>query len=362
MLLQRSPIRGDRTALRWLVGGIVAVVALWAPLSVNAATTAGASVTTAASNIPKHLKSLPQSTLALHASYGVGIHDPVYIRVFKEESELEVWRGRADGSYVHVRTYPICTFSGELGPKTRYADYQAPEGFYSVTARQMKPDSGYHLAFNVGYPNALDRALGRTGDLIMVHGKCKSVGCFAMTDGPMEEIYAIARDALRGGQAAIPVHSFPFRMTDANIARHAGHRHAATWAPLIDAYRDFQVMRAPPRVAICDKRYVVNPVWETAAPTTLGATQACPAHGRVVMPGVEHGAEDEARRAEVILQSPKQRTAENIAPWAHTRARHSVALLEQRRQRRERFRSIMAARDQLDPTYRMNLGMGRRPD
>ena len=131
---------------------------------------------------------------------GMETHTPIFIRIFKEESELEIWKARYDGRYYHFKTYPICNWSGELGPKQKEGDKQAPEGFYSVTQQQLNPNSSYYLAFNLGFPNAYDKAKNRTGKFLMIHGKCKSAGCYAMTDALVEEIYALGRDALRGGQ------------------------------------------------------------------------------------------------------------------------------------------------------------------
>ncbi len=310
--------------------------------------------------VPKHRRPLSKETAVLLAHAGVTVRDPIYIRVFKEESELEIWKARADGTYALIKTYPICTFSGGLGPKTRYADYQSPEGFYAVTARLLNPNSAHHLAFNIGYPNALDRALGRTGDLIMVHGRCQSVGCFAMTDAPMEEVYAFVRDALAGGQTSIPVHSFPFRMTAENIARHASHRHAAGWAPLEQAYRDFAATARPPATAMCDRHYLVNPVWAAAAPASLDAAAACPAHARVETPDMfrdETATGETVEPARVVAEGPKRRTPENIASWGATRARVAIAAAVQRRVRREQVRVALAARDQADIATRSNLGM-----
>ena len=146
---------------------------------------------------------------------------PAYVRIFKKEGELELWL-KVNGRYSLYRTFPICKWSGRLGPKVKEADYQSPEGFYSVSARQLNPHSNYHLAFNVGYPNAFDRQNGHTGGLVMVHGNCKSVGCFAMTDKGIEEIYGFVAAALSAGQREVPVHIFPFHMTDAAIARETG--------------------------------------------------------------------------------------------------------------------------------------------
>ena len=129
---------------------------------------------------------------------------PIFVRIFKEESELEVWKQRDDGRFYHFKTYPICNWSGDLGPKVQQGDKQAPEGFYTVAKYQMNPNSQFHIAFNLGYPNAYDQAHSRTGDFLMVHGKCSSAGCYAMTDALIEEIYALARESFSGGQETLP--------------------------------------------------------------------------------------------------------------------------------------------------------------
>jgi len=145
---------------------------------------------------------------------------PILVRLFKEEAELEVWKQARDGRYALLKTYPICRWSGELGPKIREGDRQAPEGFYTIAPGQMNPLSNYYLAFNMGYPNAFDRAHGRTGSQLMVHGDCSSRGCYAMTDEQIGEIYALAREAVFGEQRAFQVQAYPFRMTPKNMARH----------------------------------------------------------------------------------------------------------------------------------------------
>ena len=141
---------------------------------------------------------------------------PVLIRAYKKEAELEIWKMKSDGRYALLKTYPICRWSGQLGPKKTEGDMQVPEGFYTIAPGQMNPNSHYYLAFNVGYPNAYDRAYGRTGGSVMVHGVCSSAGCFSMTDEQVADIYAIARDAFRGGQREIQLQSYPFRMTAEN--------------------------------------------------------------------------------------------------------------------------------------------------
>ena len=197
---------------------------------------------------------------------------PAYVRIFKKEGELELWL-KVNGRYSLYRTFPICKWSGRLGPKVKEADYQSPEGFYSVSARQLNPHSNYHLAFNVGYPNAFDRQNGHTGGLVMVHGACKSVGCFAMTDKGIEEIYGFVAAALSAGQREVPVHIFPFRMTDAAIARETsgggasglmsffatdggnGAQWADFWRNLKEGYDLFQQTGEPPTAYACGDRY-----------------------------------------------------------------------------------------------------------
>jgi len=208
--------------------------------------------------IPAAEQPLSKETMSMLGRKGMDTGAPIFVRIFKEESELEVWKARDDGRFYHFKTYPICNWSGNVGPKTALGDKQAPEGFYRVSDTQMNPNSQYYLAFNLGYPNAYDRSLQRTGDALMVHGKCKSVGCYAMTDALMEEIYSLAREALKGGQTSFEVHAFPFRMTEANMARYQGNPNVPFWKSLKQGYDFFEKYRLPPTVAVCEKRYVVN--------------------------------------------------------------------------------------------------------
>jgi murein L,D-transpeptidase YafK len=181
---------------------------------------------------------------------------PILIRIYKEESTLEVWKQDRTGKYALLTAYPICAFSGYLGPKIYEGDHQAPEGFYEITPDQMKSD-GY-LAFNIGFPNAFDRSLGRTGSFLMVHGGCKSVGCYAMTDYAMNEIYGLVDEAFRGGQDKVQLEAFPFRMTTQNLARHAEDPNRPFWEMLKTGSDAFFATRQPPTVAVCDQRYVFN--------------------------------------------------------------------------------------------------------
>jgi murein L,D-transpeptidase YafK len=228
--------------------------------------------------VPPHLRPLPRDTMMLLGKMGMDAQTPIFIRIFKDESELEIWKQRDDGRYYHFKTYPICNWSGDLGPKIRQGDRQAPEGFYAITREQMNPDSKYHLAMNLGYPNAFDRSQGRTGDFLMIHGKCKSVGCYAMTDPLMEEIYAIARETFVGGHDTIPVHAFPFRMTDENMERYARHEAHPFWLTLKEGYDHFELTRQLPTVAVCNRSYVVNVAMRRGGdPARLDPNAACPA-------------------------------------------------------------------------------------
>jgi murein L,D-transpeptidase YafK len=197
------------------------------------------------------------------AQLGLRLGSPLFMRVFKEESELEIW-GLPDGAaaFVKIKAYPVARWSGRLGPKEKTGDLQAPEGFYHVDAGSLNPRSAYHLSFNINYPNAHDRALDRTGSLIMVHGSNVSIGCYAMTDVLIEEIYTLVAAALAEGQRRIEFHAFPFRMTEKRLAR-AGRRAAEKewlpfWWELEPAYRIFEERRRPPRIEFDGGRQIVS--------------------------------------------------------------------------------------------------------
>lgn len=182
---------------------------------------------------------------------------PVFIRAYKEERELEVYvESKSTGKYELFRTYPIVAASGELGPKLGEGDGQVPEGFYFVGQRAMNPNSTYHLSFNIGFPNEYDRANGRTGSYIMVHGSTGSVGCLAMTDAKIEEIYTLCQAALDKGQPFFRVHIFPFRMTPERMAKAAGSPHLPFWENLKTGYDLFEKNKVPPDVKVREKLYV----------------------------------------------------------------------------------------------------------
>ncbi|AMS40631.1 L,D-transpeptidase family protein [Aminobacter aminovorans] len=247
-----------------------------AGLLLAALAVAGCSESSVTDFVPQHAnRQLPAKIVAEMKAKGMNKSSPVLARVFKEEGKLEVWKQKTNGRYDIVASYDICKMSGKLGPKFTEGDRQSPEGFYTVRPGQMNPNSSYHLAFNIGYPNAFDRANGRTGSNLMVHGACSSSGCFSMTDAQIEEIYAFARDAFKGGQTEFQVQSYPFRMTAANMARYRNDPNYQFWAMLKEGYDHFEITKVPPKVDVCEKRYVFNQVPEAGG--TFNPTGACPA-------------------------------------------------------------------------------------
>lgn len=222
---------------------------------------------------------LSERTLALISEKNMDKQSPILVRVFKEEAELEVWKQTRDGQYALLKTYPICKWSGDLGPKKKEGDRQAPEGFYAITPGLMNPNSNYYLAFNTGFPNAYDRAHNYTGSELMVHGDCSSRGCYAMTDEQIQEIYALARESFFGGQKAFQFEAFPFRMTALNMARHRNNPNFAFWKMLKEGYDDFEATKQPPQVAVCEQRYLFDQVDKEGKPLEpRNARAACPAH------------------------------------------------------------------------------------
>ena len=191
------------------------------------------------------------------AKTGLNEGAAAFIRIFKQEAELEVWLANGE-TFRKLHTYPICHHSGFLGPKRKEGDLQSPEGFYAVSAKQLNPNSSYYLSFNLGFPNAYDKALGRTGSYLMVHGNCVSIGCYAMTDDGISEIYQVVESALNGGQKSVPVHIFPFRLSDENVAKHADGPWVEFWANLKTGYKLFEESKIPPIAGVNGKRYVFN--------------------------------------------------------------------------------------------------------
>jgi len=235
-----------RSALRILV----APIAMAAVMMVAGC---GPGVRPAAEN--RHMRPLSEEMLVELAAKQMKKESPILVRIFKEESELEIWKKDASGRFALLRTYPICRWSGELGPKIKTGDRQAPEGFYTITPGLMNPNSSQYLAINTGFPNAYDQANGRTGSFLMIHGGCSSAGCYAMTDEQIAEIYALAREAFFGGQKSFQLQAYPFRMTPLNMARHRNSQHMSFWRMIKQGYDHFEVTHLEPRVDVCDKRY-----------------------------------------------------------------------------------------------------------
>ncbi len=189
-------------------------------------------------------------------SKNVKMGSPVFIRAFKEERELELWMQEKDSEkFVHLRTYPIAAASGNLGPKQAEGDRQVPEGFYFVPPKMMNPNSRFHLAFNIGYPNEFDLSHGRTGSFIMVHGSNVSIGCLAMTDEKIEEIYTLCDAAHQGGQKFFRVHIFPFRMTEERMTAAEGNKWLPFWKNLQEGYHWFEEKKTVPNVTVVEKEY-----------------------------------------------------------------------------------------------------------
>lgn len=273
---------------------------------------AGCNAERAANSVAVNAKSaqpLSVELVSLMTEKGMSPQDPMLVRVFKEESKAEVWKKRkADGRYALLKTYDICRFSGKLGPKIKEGDKQAPEGFYQVTPAQMNPNSSYYLSFNLGFPNAYDRALGRTGRHVMMHGDCLSAGCYAMTDNQMAEIYSMARESFRGGQKSFQFQALPFRMTAQNMARRRGDKNMAFWKNLKQGSDHFEVTKAEPKVDACGKKYVFN---ASAGPlSSFEPTAGCPSY--TVEPSIARAVAAKEKTDNILIAQLSK--SEAIAP------------------------------------------------
>jgi len=220
----------------------------------------------------RHIQPLSGSTVSALRAMGSSPEAGMVVRIFKQEKSLEVWKQTASGQYRMFKSYEICAFSGNLGPKIKEGDRQSPEGFYTITPGLMNPNSNYYLAFNTGFPNKFDRAWGRTGSDLMVHGDCSSRGCYAMTDEGIAEIYALARESFKGGNTSFQLQIFPFRMNAANLAQNASNEHLSFWKDIKEGYDLFEINKAPPTWDVCEKQYIFN-----AGNGALNAVGPCPA-------------------------------------------------------------------------------------
>jgi len=207
---------------------------------------------------PKAEREVPKKLRNKMTAMDMPKGSPILIRLFKEESALELWKQKTNGRYALLKTYDICKWSGKLGPKYKEGDRQAPEGYYDVKPYQMNPNSSYYLSFNMGFPNKFDRSRDRTGTFLMIHGACSSAGCYSMTDEQIAEIYAAARDTFSGGQKAFQIQAFPFRMTAENMFKNRENESFAFWKMLKIGYDQFESTRLKPNVEVCGKNYRFN--------------------------------------------------------------------------------------------------------
>ena len=253
----------------------------------------------------KAMKELSPQMLTLLDQKHMPKDSPILVRLFKEESELEVWKQDTTGHYQILKVYPICRWSGDLGPKVQEGDRQAPEGFYSITPGLMNPNSNYYLAINTGFPNAYDKANGRNGALLMIHGDCSSRGCYAMTDEQIGEIYSLAREAFLGGQPSFQIQAYPFRLTPANLARHRTNPNMAFWKMLKVGNDHFEVSHLEPKVEVCDRHYVFDAAQpaNSSKPLAFNPSGRCPAYvvaADIAAPALEKSHNDEVQYAALV--------------------------------------------------------------
>jgi murein L,D-transpeptidase YafK len=222
---------------------------------------------------------------------------PILLRIFKEESELEVWKQDSTGRFQLLKTYPVCRWSGDLGPKFQEGDRQTPEGFYTITPGLMNPHSSFYLAINTGYPNSFDKSNNRDGSFLMIHGDCWSSGCYAMTDEQISEIYALARDSLIG-RPTFQVQAYPFRLTPANLARHRNNPNLPFWQMLKVGNDHFETTQLEPKVDVCDRRYVFDAQAPAKSGKPLAFKPAEPCPDFVVNPKIAQRALEKRRADE----------------------------------------------------------------
>jgi murein L,D-transpeptidase YafK len=253
----------------------------------------------------KATKELPPELLSLFRQKKMLKHSPILVRIFKKEAELEVWKQDTTGHFQILKIFPICRWSGDLGPKLHEGDRQAPEGFYTITPELMNPNSNFYLAINTGFPNSFDKANNRDGSSLMIHGDCSSSGCYAMTDEQMGEIYSLARDSLLGGRPSFQIQAYPFRLTPANLARHRTNPHLAFWKMLKIGNDHFEATHLEPKVDVCNRRYVFDaqPPPNSPNPLVFDPTGKCPTfvvNPKIARPALEKQRTDEVEYAQLL--------------------------------------------------------------
>ena len=252
-------------------------------------------------------QSLKSSTLTALKDMGSAPGQAMMNRLFKQTNEFEVWKRTTSGTFKLFKTYDICAYSGGLGPKVKEGDRQAPEGFYNITPGLMNPNSNYYLSFNTGFPNKFDRAWGRTGSELMVHGDCSSRGCYSMTDEAIAEIYALVRESFAGGNSVVQMQIYPFRMTPQRLAAYSTNPNLAFWQNIKEGYDRFELAKVPPTWDVCEKKYVFD--LKNADGTPLDATAACPARsGDVLLTALQakQASDDAAYKVEVAAISSRE--------------------------------------------------------
>jgi murein L,D-transpeptidase YafK len=251
------------------------------------------------------MKELPRELLSLIKQKKMTKYSTILVRVFKEEAELEVWKENATGRFHLLKVFPICRWSGDIGPKEHEGDRQTPEGFYTITPELMNPNSNFYLAINTGFPNAFDKANARDGSFLMIHGDCSSSGCYSMTDEQMGEIYSLARDSFLGGHPTFQIQAYPFRLTPANLARHRTNPHVPFWQMLKIGNDHFEATHLEPRVDVCDRRYVFDaqPPPNSSNPLVFNPTGRCPTFAvnpKIARPVLEKQRADDVVYAQLV--------------------------------------------------------------
>ncbi len=252
----------------------------------------------------KAMQELSTELLSLFQQKHMVRHSPILVRIFKEEAELEVWKQDTTGHFQLLKIYPICRWSGDLGPKLHEGDRQAPEGFYTITPALLNPNSTFYLAINTGFPNSFDKANDRDGSFLMIHGDCWSSGCYAMTDEQITEIYSLALDSFLG-RLSFQVQAYPFRLTPANLARHRTSPHMAFWKMLKIGNDHFEATHLEPKVDVCDRHYVFD---ASQPPNSSGRpifdpTGKCPVfvvNPRIARPALEKQHADEVEYEQLV--------------------------------------------------------------
>ena len=274
-------------------------------------------------NNAKANQPVPPKLIADMTAKDMDLQSPILVRLYKQEAELEIWKQDRSGRFALLKSYPICRWSGDLGPKVREGDRQAPEGFYTISPAQINPQSAYYLSFNTGYPNAFDKALGRTGSQLMVHGDCSSRGCYAMTDEQIAEIYSLGRESFFGGQKSFQLQAYPFKMTPANMAKHRNNPNMPFWKMIKEGNDHFEVTQQEPKVDFCEKKYVFDAIKKPGATRDLvfDASAKCPDYGvsdEIANAVREKQATDIAETARLIAKgTPVARTNTGIDGGMH---------------------------------------------